>query len=68
MATGVPAAGRTASLQGTAIQFPLTHEDLSSLTGAHRVGITRAMKALKEADIKIHQDRKLILPKLETGR
>ncbi|MFO0753821.1 MAG: Crp/Fnr family transcriptional regulator [Thermodesulfovibrionales bacterium] len=31
------------------IQFPLTHEDLSFLVGAHRVSITRAMKNLKES-------------------
>jgi CRP/FNR family transcriptional regulator len=36
----------TISPQGTIIQFPMTHEDLSFLTGAHRVSITRAMKAL----------------------
>jgi CRP/FNR family transcriptional regulator len=28
------------SPQGTVIQFPLTHEDLSFLTGAHRVSIS----------------------------
>jgi CRP-like cAMP-binding protein len=32
----------TVSPQGTVIQFPLTHEDLGFLTGAHRVSITRA--------------------------
>ncbi|MBZ0154855.1 MAG: Crp/Fnr family transcriptional regulator [Alphaproteobacteria bacterium] len=31
------------------IQFPLTHEDLSFLVGAHRVSITRAMKSLKKS-------------------
>jgi len=51
--------------QGTVIQFPLTHEDLSFLTGAHRVSITRAMKALKSAGKIIHEDKKLILPSLE---
>jgi CRP/FNR family transcriptional regulator len=51
--------------QGTVIQFPLTHEDLSFLTGAHRVSITRAMKALKRAGKIIHEDKKLILPSLE---
>jgi len=34
---------------GYVIQFPLTHEDLSFLVGAHRVSITRALKHLKEA-------------------
>jgi CRP/FNR family cyclic AMP-dependent transcriptional regulator len=55
----------TMSSQGTVIQFPLTHEDLSFLTGAHRVSITRAMKALKSAGKIIHVDKKLILPSLE---
>lgn len=56
--------GATTS-QGTVIQFPLTHEDLSFLTGAHRVSITRAMKALKRAGKIIHEDKQLILPSLE---
>jgi CRP/FNR family transcriptional regulator len=50
---------------GYTIQFPLTHEDLSFLTGAHRVSITRAMKSLKEAGKIIQQGRTLTLP-LET--
>ncbi len=53
------------SAQGVAIQFPLTHEDLSFLTGAHRVTITRAMKALKKAGKIILEDRRLILPALK---
>ena len=56
----------TASPQGVVIQFPLTHEDMSFLTGAHRVSITRAMKALKAAGKIIHEDRRLILPALKT--
>jgi len=55
----------TMGSKGTVIQFPLTHEDLSFLTGAHRVSITRAMKALKNAGKIIHEDKKLILPSLE---
>lgn len=51
--------------QGVVIQFPLTHEDLSFLTGAHRVTITRAMKALKKAGKIILEDRRLILPALK---
>jgi CRP/FNR family transcriptional regulator, cyclic AMP receptor protein len=35
--------------RGIRIQFPLTHEDLSFLVGAHRVSITRALKSLAEA-------------------
>jgi CRP/FNR family transcriptional regulator, cyclic AMP receptor protein len=53
--------------QGTVIQFPLTHEDLGFLTGAHRVSITRAMKALKAAGKIIHKDKRLILPELKTA-
>ena len=55
------------SPQGIVIQFPLTHEDMSFLTGAHRVSITRAMKALKKAGKIIHEDKRLILPALETA-
>jgi CRP/FNR family transcriptional regulator len=50
------------SSNGLTIQFPLTHEDLSFLTGAHRVSITRAMKTLKEAGKIIQQGRELTLP------
>ena len=35
--------------EGYTIRFPLTHEDLGFLVGAHRVSVTRAMKSLKEA-------------------
>lgn len=52
----------TRSSKGYTIQFPLTHEDLSFLTGAHRVSITRAMKSLKEAGRIIQQGRTLTLP------
>ncbi len=57
----------TDSPRGTVIQFPLTHEDLGFLTGAHRVSITRAMKALKKAGKIIHEDKRLILPALKTA-
>ncbi len=50
------------SSRGLVIQFPLTHEDLSFLIGAHRVSITRAMKALKLTGKIIHEDKRLILP------
>ena len=52
----------TKSATGVVIQFPLTHEDLSFLTGAHRVSITRAMKALKKSGKIIHEGKRLILP------
>ncbi len=48
---------------GLVIQFPLTHEDLSFLVGAHRVSITRAMKALRESGRIVQQGRTLILPR-----
>jgi CRP/FNR family transcriptional regulator, cyclic AMP receptor protein len=50
------------SSRGIAIQFPLTHEDLSFLTGAHRVSITRAMKSLKRSGKIIPDGKTLILP------
>ncbi|MHC1745328.1 MAG: Crp/Fnr family transcriptional regulator [Syntrophobacteraceae bacterium] len=46
---------------GFTIQFPLSHEDLSFLTGAHRVSITRAMKSLREAGKIIQRGRQLTL-------
>ena len=52
----------TNSPQGVLIQFPLTHEDLSFLTGAHRVSISRTMKALKEAGKIIQHGKTLTLP------
>lgn len=49
---------------GAKIQFPLTHEDLSFLAGAHRVSVTRAMKALRETGRVIQDGRTLIIPAL----
>lgn len=51
----------SSSPRGVVIQFPLTHEDLGFLTGAHRVSITRAMSALKRAGKIIFEGKKLIL-------
>lgn len=64
---GVAKEHGTATSKGRAIQFPLTHEDLAFLTGAHRVTITRALKALKSAGKIINEDRKLILPLLQSA-
>jgi CRP-like cAMP-binding protein len=50
-----------ASPRGSQIQFPLTHEELGFLVGAHRVSITRAMKNLKEAGRIAQEGRILIL-------
>jgi CRP/FNR family transcriptional regulator len=41
------------------IAFPLTHDELGFLLGAHRVSITRAMKALKESGKLIQSGRSL---------
>lgn len=49
------------SQKGSLIQFPLTHEELGFLVGAHRVSITRALKALKESGKIIQEGRTLIL-------
>lgn len=53
--------GSTSS-KGYVIRFPMTHEELSFLTGAHRVSITRAMKALKTSGKIIIKGKDLILP------
>jgi CRP/FNR family transcriptional regulator len=50
------------SSMGLVIQFPLTHEDLSFLVGAHRVSITRAMKNLRESGKIIQRGKTLTLP------
>jgi CRP/FNR family transcriptional regulator len=47
--------------RGIMIQFPLTHKDLSFLTGAHRVTITRTIQALKRSGKIFLEDNKLIL-------
>jgi CRP-like cAMP-binding protein len=49
------------SARGFVIQFPLTHEDLSFLVGAHRVSITRVMKSLRESGKIIQEGRTLTL-------
>jgi CRP-like cAMP-binding protein len=47
---------------GLVIEFPLTHEELSFLVGAHRVSVTKALKSLGEAGKVIREGRRLILP------
>lgn len=51
-----------AGKQGVQIQFPLTHEDLSFLTGSHRVTITKAIKRLEKAGKIVKDGRSYILP------
>jgi len=50
------------SPKGLVIQFPLTHEELSFLVGAHRVSITRTLKSLKESGRIIQEGKILIVP------
>jgi CRP/FNR family transcriptional regulator len=49
------------SRKGLRIQFPLTHEELSFLVGAHRVSITKALKALKESGRLAQEGKTLIV-------
>jgi len=49
--------------QGYVIQFPLTHEELGFLVGAHRVSITRAMKNLRESGRISQEQGRLVLPR-----
>ena len=51
----------TNSHRGIVIHFPLTHKELSFLTGAHRMSITKAMKSLKRAGKIIQEDNELTL-------
>jgi CRP/FNR family transcriptional regulator len=50
------------SRRGLTIQFPLTHEDLSFLIGAHRVSVTRAINLLKKSGKIISEGKSLTLP------
>ncbi len=54
----------TPGVNGTVIPFPLTHEDLSFLVGAHRVSITRAMKDLRESGTITQVGRQLVIRNL----
>lgn len=47
---------------GLALAFPLTHEELGFLVGAHRVTVTRALAALKESGRLLQQGRTLVVP------
>lgn len=50
---------------GSTIRFPLTHEELSFLVGAHRVSITRALKSLKESGKLGGKGQNLFIPLLK---
>ncbi len=49
------------SQDGLVIEFPLTHEDLAFLVGAHRVSVTRALKELKRTGSVFQQKRRLVV-------
>ncbi len=53
--------GRKTS-KGYSIAFPLTHEELSYLVGAHRVSITKALKRLRSIGKVITEDNRFIVP------
>ena len=46
---------------GLMIEFPLTHEELSFLVGAHRVSVTKALKALRASGKVEQRGRRLVL-------
>ncbi|MCF8086332.1 MAG: Crp/Fnr family transcriptional regulator [Desulfohalobiaceae bacterium] len=50
--------------RGYVIAFPLTHEELSFLVGAHRVSITKALKSLKDAGLIVQEGRAMLFPYL----
>lgn len=52
----------TSTDRGLAIQFPLTHEELGFLVGAHRVSVTKALKALRQSGRVTQQGKHLVLP------
>ena len=47
--------------RGLILDFPLTHEELGFLIGAHRVSVTRAMAALKQRGHIRYEGRELIV-------
>lgn len=48
---------------GFELGFPLTHEELGFLVGAHRVSVTNTLKSLIECGKVIRKGRKLTLPR-----
>jgi len=50
--------------RGYVIAFPVTHEELSFLVGAHRVSITKALKSLKDAGYIVQEGRTMLFPHL----
>ena len=50
--------------RGYVIAFPVTHEELSFLVGAHRVSITKALKSLKDSGFIVQEGRTMLFPHL----
>ncbi|MCP4023235.1 MAG: Crp/Fnr family transcriptional regulator [Desulfobacteraceae bacterium] len=50
------------TLEGTAILLSLTHEEMGFLIGAHRVSITKTMKALIDSGRLLKSGKTIILP------
>ena len=50
--------------EGYVIKFPLTHEDLGFLIGAHRVSITRVMKKLRDSGRVLQTGKTLMIPSI----
>jgi CRP/FNR family transcriptional regulator len=59
--------GRESSEGAYALDFPLTHEDLGFLVGAHRVSVTRIMKKLRAAGRIDHDGKLLVVRDLASG-
>ncbi len=51
----------TPSADGLVIDFPLTHQELSFLVGAHRVSVTKALKSLHASGKVVREGGRLIL-------
>ncbi len=47
--------------KGLTIDFPLTHEELSYLVGAHRVSVTKALKRLQNKGKLLKDEKRFIL-------
>jgi CRP/FNR family transcriptional regulator len=52
----------TPTESGLVIEFPLTHEELSFLVGAHRVSVTKALKSLSASGKVVREGGRLVLP------
>jgi CRP-like cAMP-binding protein len=49
--------------KGLVLRLRLTHEELGALVGAHRVSVSRALKALRDSGKVVQQGRTLLFPR-----